>query len=105
MSAKLPSPSKTTKSTEVKSRREKTRAARLATTSENQLLYSSEQVCHLLGNIHKTTLVRHEAAGRLHPVKLNPGKLNAKKYYARDEVLALVKSLTATANLAGALNR
>jgi hypothetical protein len=79
-------------------KRELARVKRLARTGDNQLLYSREQVCHLLGGIHKATLIRHEAAGRLHPVKLNPGKLTAKTYYRRDEVFALVDELTSRAN-------
>jgi hypothetical protein len=82
-------------------KRERARVTRLARTGDNQLLYSREQVCHLLGGIHKATLIRHEAAGRLHPVKLNPGKLTAKTYYRRDEVFALVEELTARADAHG----
>jgi hypothetical protein len=64
---------------------------RVAAVSDGQLLYSREQVCHLLGGVHRATVVRMEESGRLRPVRLNPGKPTAKVFYRRDDVLALIE--------------
>jgi hypothetical protein len=57
---------------------------------DDQLLYSRNQVCRMLGGVHPATVVRLEEAGKLHPVKLNPGKLG-RVYYRRAEVVALAE--------------
>ncbi len=45
----------------------------------------------MLGGIHKSTIIRYEEAGRLRPVKLNPGKTTAKVYYRRADVFTIVE--------------
>ena len=57
---------------------------------DDQLLYSRNQVCRMLGGVHPATVVRLEEAGKLQPVKLNPGKLG-RVYYRRADVLAIVE--------------
>lgn len=67
------------------------RHKRVRAFDDDQLLYSREQVCRMLGGIHKSTIIRYEEAGRLRPVKLNPGKTTAKVYYRRADVFTIVE--------------
>jgi hypothetical protein len=58
---------------------------------DDQLLFTREQVMRMLGGISYPTVIRLEAAGKLPPVKLNPGK-TCKTFYRRADVMALVEA-------------
>jgi hypothetical protein len=64
---------------------------RSAAISEQQLLYSREQVRRILGGVCTATVVRLEQAGRLRPVRLNPEKPTAQVFYRRDDVVAVAQ--------------
>lgn len=57
----------------------------------DQLLYTREQLRRILGGISTDTVIRLEAAGRLKPVRLTPGKLG-RVYYRRRDVEALIEA-------------
>jgi len=58
---------------------------------DDQLLFTREQVMRMLGGISYPTVIRLELAGKLPPVKLNPGK-TCKTFYRRADVMALVEA-------------
>lgn len=61
------------------------------TIPDDQLLFTREQVMRMLGGISYPTVIRLEIAGKLPPVKLNPGK-TCKTFYRRADVMALVEA-------------
>ena len=58
---------------------------------DDRLLFTRKQVMRMLGGISYPTVIRLEIAGKLPPVKLNPGK-TCKTFYRRADVMALLQA-------------
>jgi hypothetical protein len=61
--------------------------------ADEQVLITRQQARVVLGGVCYMTIARLEADGKLQPVQLSEG-VTSKKFYLRDEVMALTKRRT-----------